>query len=113
MNSFIAAPPSCGRGPVGKLLIRRTLDAYGQAETGHGGAELVCQASQSNARSRAEAIATLNANVIDTFNEYGVQIMSPHYLGDPALPKVVPRSAWYAAPAKPEKPAEDERSPKG
>ena len=73
--------------------------------------ELVCQASQSNARSRAEAITTLNANVIDTFNEYGVQIMSPHYLGDPALAKVVPRSAWHAAPAKPEKPVDEEPPP--
>ena len=74
--------------------------------------ELVCQASQSNARSRAEAITTLNANVIDTFNEYGVQIMSPHYLGDPALAKVVPRSAWHAAPAKPEEPVDEEPPPK-
>ena len=74
--------------------------------------ELVCQASQTTAKSRAQAIATLNANVIDTFNEYGVQIMSPHYLGDPSAAKVVPRSAWHAAPATPssprEKPAEDE-----
>ena len=73
--------------------------------------ELVCQASQSNARSRAEAMTTLNANVIDTFNEYGVQIMSPHYLGDPAQAKVVPRSAWHAAPAKPEKPLDEEQPP--
>lgn len=74
--------------------------------------ELVCQASQTTAKSRAQAIATLNANVIDTFNEYGVQIMSPHYLGDPSVAKVVPRSAWHAAPAAPpsprEKPADDE-----
>jgi len=61
--------------------------------------QLVCQASQVNAKTRAEAIAALNANVLDTFNEYGVQIMSPHYLGDPARAKVVPRSAWHAPPA--------------
>jgi small-conductance mechanosensitive channel len=61
--------------------------------------QLVCQASQASAKNRAEAIAALNANVIDTFNDYGVQIMSPHYLGDPASAKVVPRSAWHAAPA--------------
>jgi hypothetical protein len=30
-----------------------------------------------------------------------VQIMSPHYLGDPAQAKVVPPAQWYAAPAKP------------
>jgi small-conductance mechanosensitive channel len=71
--------------------------------------QLVCQASQANAKTRAEAIATLNANVLDTFNEYGVQIMSPHYLGDPARAKVVPRAAWHAAPATPPKDADDER----
>ena len=25
--------------------------------------------------------------------------MSPHYLGDPAAPKVVPADKWFAAPA--------------
>ncbi|HEY3252876.1 MAG TPA: mechanosensitive ion channel domain-containing protein [Polyangiaceae bacterium] len=73
--------------------------------------QLVCQASQAHAKTRAEAIATLNANVIDVFNEYGVQIMSPHYLADPSTAKVVPRSAWHAAPAPP--PADDEPAPPG
>jgi hypothetical protein len=26
----------------------------------------------------------LHANIQDVFNEHGVQIMSPHYMGDPA-----------------------------
>jgi hypothetical protein len=34
------------------------------------------------------------------FNEYEVQIMSPHYLGDPEQEKRVPRDQWYAAPAQ-------------
>jgi small-conductance mechanosensitive channel len=71
--------------------------------------QLVCEASQVNAKTRAEAIATLNANVLDTFNEYGVQIMSPHYLGDPSTAKVVPRSAWHAPPAAPQKPGDGQR----
>jgi len=71
--------------------------------------QLVCQASQTSARNRAEAIAALNANVIDTFNEYGVQIMSPHYLGDPQNSKVVPRAAWHAPPAAPSEAADEER----
>jgi small-conductance mechanosensitive channel len=41
----------------------------------------------------------LHRNVLDVFNEYGVQIMTPAYEGDPAEPKVVPRQDWYAAPA--------------
>jgi hypothetical protein len=30
-----------------------------------------------------------------------VQIMSPHYLGDPAEAKVVPKARWHASLAKP------------
>ena len=37
--------------------------------------------------------------MLDVFNEYGVQIMTPAYEGDPDQPKVVPRAQWYAAPA--------------
>ena len=62
---------------------------------------LVCQAVPSEPRPRAEVMSLLHANVQDVFNEHGVQIMSPHYLGDPAQAKVVPREQWYAAPAKP------------
>jgi small-conductance mechanosensitive channel len=62
---------------------------------------LVCQAVPEQARPRAEVMSQLHANVQDVFNEHGVQIMSPHYLGDPAQAKVVPRERWYEAPAKP------------
>lgn len=41
-------------------------------------------------------------NVLDLFNEYGVQIMTPAYEGDPKNPKTVPKELWYAAPAIPE-----------
>jgi small-conductance mechanosensitive channel len=62
---------------------------------------LVCQAVPSEPRPRAEVMSLLHANIQDLFNEHGVQIMSPHYLGDPAQAKVVPPAQWYAAPAKP------------
>mgnify|MGYP003429927516 FL=1 len=62
---------------------------------------LVCQAVSSEPRPRAEVLSLLHANVQDVFNENGVQIMSPHYLGDPADPKVVPKAHWHRAPAKP------------
>jgi small-conductance mechanosensitive channel len=61
---------------------------------------LVCQAVPTEARARAEVLSLLHANVLDAFNEHGVQIMSPHYLGDPADAKVVPKSRWYAPPAQ-------------
>ena len=44
----------------------------------------------------------LHRNIQDAFNERGVQIMSPHYLGDPAQAKIVPREQWYRPPAKQE-----------
>ena len=49
---------------------------------------------------RLEVLNALHANVQDVFNEYGVQIMSPHYEADPSQPQVVPKTSWYAAPAR-------------
>jgi hypothetical protein len=43
----------------------------------------------------------MHQNVLDIFNEHGVQIMTPAYEGDPAAPKVVPKEQWYLSPAKP------------
>jgi small-conductance mechanosensitive channel len=45
--------------------------------------------------------ARLSRNVLDVFNEYGVQIMTPHYMGDTAQAKVVPPADWYLPPAQP------------
>jgi small-conductance mechanosensitive channel len=42
----------------------------------------------------------LHRHVLDVFNEYGVQIMTPAYEGDPAEPKVVQRKDWYLAPTR-------------
>ncbi|MDH5264840.1 MAG: mechanosensitive ion channel family protein [Betaproteobacteria bacterium] len=61
---------------------------------------LVAQASPSRPLPRAIVMSELHANIQDVFNEHGVQIMSPHYLGDPAEAKVVPPAKWYPAPAK-------------
>jgi hypothetical protein len=43
----------------------------------------------------------LSQNILDVFNEYGVQIMTPAYRKDPDQPKLVPKDQWYASPAKP------------
>jgi small-conductance mechanosensitive channel len=48
-----------------------------------------------------DVYSELHASILDVFNEYGIQIMTPAYMADPAQPKVVPRSQWYAAPARP------------
>ena len=59
---------------------------------------LVCQATPEQPLPRAEVLTKLHANVLDVFNEHGVQIMSPHYFGDPADAKLVPPTHPYAAP---------------
>ena len=41
----------------------------------------------------------LHRNILDVFNEYGIQVMVPAYEGDPDQPKIVPKERWYAAPA--------------
>ncbi|MGB4064274.1 MAG: mechanosensitive ion channel domain-containing protein [Azonexus sp.] len=61
---------------------------------------LVAQAIPHSPRPRAEVLSQLHANIQDVFNEYGVQIMSPHYLADTAQAKVVKPDDWYPAPAK-------------
>jgi small-conductance mechanosensitive channel len=42
----------------------------------------------------------LHRHILDVFNEYGVQIMTPAYESDPQQPKIVPKDQWYAAPAR-------------
>jgi small-conductance mechanosensitive channel len=49
---------------------------------------------------RIATLATLHENIQDLFNEYGVQIMSPHYETDPEQKKVVPQGEFFTPPAK-------------
>ncbi|MCM3880274.1 MAG: mechanosensitive ion channel family protein, partial [Vicinamibacterales bacterium] len=60
---------------------------------------LVCLERQ---ESKPYILDALHANIQDLFNEYGVQIMSPNYVFDPAAPKMVPKKDWFAAPAAPD-----------
>jgi small-conductance mechanosensitive channel len=64
------------------FFIRYELNAYTDAPT-----------------NMLRTYSELHRNILDAFNEHGVQIMSPHYLGDPAGAKVVPKDEWYAPPA--------------
>ena len=43
----------------------------------------------------------LHQNILDVFNEYGVQIMSPNYVADRAEPAIVTKERWYVPPTKP------------
>jgi small-conductance mechanosensitive channel len=53
-----------------------------------------------NPESRPAVLSELHQHIVDAFNEYGVQITSPHYESDPPQPLVVPRDRWHAAPAR-------------
>jgi small-conductance mechanosensitive channel len=46
----------------------------------------------------------LHRHILDVFNQYGVQIMTPAYMADPVEPKVVKSDHWYIAPASPPNP---------
>ena len=48
---------------------------------------------------RARVASDLHAAIQDAFNRHGVQIMSPHYHGDPDSPKLVPEAKWFPPPA--------------
>ena len=50
---------------------------------------------------RAATLDALHGNILDAFNEFGVQITSPNYEADPEGRKIVPRDQWYSAPAAP------------
>ena len=44
-------------------------------------------------------MSDLHQNIQDAFNEFGVQIMSPHYVLDPKSAKIVEPGDWVRAPA--------------
>jgi small-conductance mechanosensitive channel len=62
-----------------------------------------------NAQATNAIYTELHRNILDIFNEHGVQIMTPAYEGDPEAPKVVPKDQWFVAPAKAAEP--DTRKP--
>jgi len=63
-----------------------------------------------NEKLRLETLSSLHAQIQDAFNEYGVQIMSPHFMTQPDGTMVVPASKWHSAPASSASP---ESSPAG
>lgn len=66
--------------------------------------KLVVYVDSDRPSTRARVTSDLHAAIQDAFNRHGVQIMSPQYFEDPAKPKIVPETDWYAAPARrPEK----------
>jgi small-conductance mechanosensitive channel len=56
---------------------------------------VLCGEAQAMARRYAE----LHRNILDVFNENGVQIMTPAYESDPSDAKIVAKEDWHKAPA--------------
>jgi small-conductance mechanosensitive channel len=50
-------------------------------------------------KAMARQYSALHRNILDVFNEYGVQIMTPAYEGDPPEPKIVKPEHWHLPPA--------------
>lgn len=84
--------PSILKDPTPKVFQTALSDFYPEYL-------LICQAAPADPIPRAEVMSLLHANIQDVFNEYNVQIMSPHYLGDPEKEKLVPKEGWFRAPA--------------
>ena len=64
-----------------------------------------------NPPERVRVLSDLHKNIQDLFNEYGVQIMSPHYINDPPEPFVVPPDRRSPPPAPAEDPGKVETEP--
>jgi len=61
-------------------------------------------AATADANNMPRLYSALHANILDVFNEYGVQIMTPNYVADTPDAKLVRKGDWYAAPARPAEP---------
>ncbi len=53
---------------------------------------------------RATILSVLHAEILDEFNTWGVQIMSPHYRMQPEGVVLVNKENWYTRPAQPDVP---------
>ena len=88
--------PGIGMQPPPRVFEEALSDFYVEYR-------LAARCEVDDAGGRAVTLSRLNANILDVFNEHGVQIMSPHYRSDTPSPKIVPREEWHKAPAKPER----------
>jgi len=65
-----------------------------QTALGDFGVEYRLRAHIIDVHRRWLTLSALHANIQDAFNAAGVQIMTPHYEGDPADAKIVPKAHW-------------------
>lgn len=60
---------------------------------------------------RRAVLSELHGNILDVFNEYGVQIMSPNFESQPEGKVYVPQAQWFPPPAAAPPKASGEASP--
>ncbi|MGO4551317.1 mechanosensitive ion channel family protein [Lysobacter sp. 2RAF19] len=65
-----------------------------QTALGDFGIEYRLRARIADVQARWVTLSALHAQIQDAFNAAGVQIMTPHYEGDPESAKIVPRAHW-------------------
>jgi small-conductance mechanosensitive channel len=81
-----------------------------QAELGDFAIKYTLLVSLERPYQRLVILGAVHANILDVFNEHGVQIMSPAYEADPKSPKIVPRDRWFATPASSDSAAQNTSS---
>jgi small-conductance mechanosensitive channel len=84
--------PNVRKHPAPYILQRQLSDFY---------VEYTLIVRLEDDKRRVETISDLIAQIQDAFNEFGVQIMSPHYMVQPDNSVVVPPAKWHAPPAEP------------
>jgi small-conductance mechanosensitive channel len=83
--------PNIRRSPNPYVVQRQLSDFY---------VEYTLIARLENELQRIATVSNLNSAIQDAFNEFGVQIMSPHFMVQPNATVVVPRDKWDAPPSK-------------
>ena len=78
--------------PPPRVLQRELSDFYVQYH-------LIAHLRQGE--NRAEVLSELHAQIQDAFNEFGAQIMAPHFESQPEKKILVPKTEWHAPPAAP------------
>lgn len=84
--------PNIRKRPAPYVLQRQLSDFY---------VEYTLIARLEDEKQRIESLSDLYSQIQDAFNEFGVQIMSPHYMVQPEGNVVVPPAKWHAPPAEP------------
>lgn len=82
--------PGLRKEPPVEVLQRSLSDFY---------VEYQLLARLEHAADRLPVLSALNASIQDAFNEFGVQIMSPHFERQPADKVVISKDLWHPAPA--------------